>query len=234
MEASVIHLIKMSNQIKLSNMNSFKSLLFTVCLCVFAFSCKDDDPAPAEVKAETVKNLNADYAPAVGGTTGPPTYPTATNKFTLFSFANGIIANADSASTKWDIGFRATTIIVNGGTSGPGAAGAIVQTGIFDEIATAPTDGYLQDNKNAATSSARYAIPTGSGNGWYSYSSSTNVITPIAGRVIIIKTTDGKYAKMEILSYYQDAPASPTSDTKDRYYTFRYVFQPNESQKFGN
>ncbi len=192
-------------------------------------SCKKDDPAPATLSAATFSNLNADYAPAVGGITGPPTYPTATNKFTFFSFSTGkVVANADSASTKWDLGFRATTIIVNGGTSGPGVGGAIVQTGIFSDLTVAPTTGYAQDNKNATV---KYAIPTGSGAGWYTYNSSTNIITPTAGKFLIIKTADGKYAKVEILSYYQDAPTAPTSSTKDRYYTFRYVYQADGSTK---
>jgi hypothetical protein len=208
--------------------NSLCILLIAVLAITFS-SCKKDDPAPIVQTATTVKNLNADYAPAVGGTTGPPTYPTATNKFTFFSFKTGaIVANTDSATTKWDIGFRATTIIVNGGTSGPGAAGAIVQTGIFDEVTTAPTTGYLQDNK---TATPPYAIPTGSDKGWYHYDGNTNVISPIAGKVLLIKTADGKYAKVEIISYYFDAPTSPTSSTKDRYYTFRYIYQADGSTK---
>lgn len=214
-------------------MNTIKSILsiFLIALLAISFtSCKKSDPTPVALTATTFKNLNADYAPAVGGTNGPPTYPSATNKFTLFSFATGaIVLNKDSASTKWDIGFRATTIIVNGGTSGPGVAGAIVQSGIFTEVTTAPDNGYVQDNKNSTT--AKYAIPTGSGKGWYNYDPNANVISPIAGRVLIVKTADGKYAKMEIQSYYLDAPSTPTSTTKDRYYTFRYIYQSDGSKK---
>ena len=72
------------------------------------------------------------------------------------------------------------------------------------------------------------AIPTGSGNGWYNYNPTTHVISPIAGKVIIVKTNDGKYAKVEILSYYKDAPENPTQESEYRYYTFNYVYQPNE------
>ncbi len=205
------------------------SLILIAALAVSFSSCKKDDPTPVALTAITYSNLNADYAPPVGGITGPPTYPTATNKFTFFSFKTGsIVANSDSATTKWDLGFRATTIIVNGGTSGPGVGGAIVQTGIFADLTTAPTTGYAQDDKNGAV---KYAIPTGSGTGWYTYNTSTNLITPTAGKFLIIKTADGKYAKVEILSYYLDAPTAPTSSTKDRYYTFRYIYQPDGSTK---
>jgi hypothetical protein len=58
------------------------------------------------------------------------------------------------------------------------------------------------------------------------------VITATAGKVIVLKTADGKYAKMEILSYYKDAPA-PVNPLRDiaRYYTFQYVYQPDGSTR---
>ncbi len=212
-------------------MNTIKSMLpiFLIALLAASFAaCTKSDPAPVALTATTFKNLAAD--PPSGGysPTGQPIG--VTRKYTFFSFKTGaLVANADSASAKWDIGFNGTTIIVNSSTSGPGAAGAIVQTGIFDEITTAPDAGYLLDNKNSAT--AKYAILTGSGNGWYNYSPATNIVSPIAGRVLIVRTADSKYAKMEILSYYQDAPVAPTSTTKDRYYTFRYIYQADGSKK---
>ncbi len=207
---------------------SVLSALLYVGLFAAFVSCKKSDPAPA-LTATTFKNLAAD--PPSGGynpTNGQPIG--VTKKFTFFSFKTGdVVANADSASAKWDIGFNGTTIIVNSGTSGPGTGSAVVMTGIFDEILNAPDNGYLQDNKNSTT--APYAITKGSGKGWYNYDQATNIISPIAGRVLVFQTADGKYAKMEILSYYLDAPAAPTSSTKDRYYTFRYIYQPDGSKK---
>ena len=55
---------------------------------------------------------------------------------------------------------------------------------------------------------------------------------PTAGKIIVAKTSDGRYAKMEILSYYKDAPATPTFNNEARYYTFRYVYQPNDTRSF--
>ena len=58
------------------------------------------------------------------------------------------------------------------------------------------------------------------------------IVSPIAGRVIIVKTADGKFAKLEILSYYKNAPATPNAMTDmARYFTFRYVYQPDGSKK---
>lgn len=193
-------------------------------------SCQKDDPAPVTIVAQTVTNVPAD--PPSGGYNPMNGQPIGvTRKYTLFSFESGaIIANADSATTKWDVGFNGTTIIVNSSTSGPGLAGAQVISGIFDEINEAPVTGYLTDDNTTAP--VTYAIPKGSGNGWYNYDGATNVITPIAGRVILVKTSGGKYAKFEILSYYKDSPVSPSSSDIDRHYTFRYVYQSGTGVNF--
>lgn len=190
------------------------STLFTACK-------KDDEVVVQPVKSETVKDLAADPTTSVSATG----QPTGTGKYTFFSFKNGIVASSDSATTKWDIGVRATTIITNGGGSGSGQGGAVVITGIFDEIKEVPASAtFAQDTKTT------FAIPTGAGNGWYNYAN--GIITPAAGKVILIKTADGKYAKVEILSYYKGAPTTPTTTDVARYYTFRYVYQPEASTKF--
>lgn len=201
-----------------------------VLLAMALGACDKNDPAPITIQSSTVSNLAAD--PPSGGynpTNGQPIG--VTKKYTFFSFKTGaVVANSDSATTAWDLGFNGTTIIVNSGTSGPGSAAAQVVIGLYDELETAPETGYLTDDKNSV--SAPYAIAKGSGNGWYNYNPATNVITPIAGRVIVVKTSEGKFAKVEILSYYKDAPASPTSADIDRYYSFQYVFQSGTGNSF--
>ena len=83
-----------------------------------------------------------------------------------------------------------------------------------------------------------YAIKTGSGNGWYNYNGATQLVTPIPGRVLVIRTASGKYAAMEILNYYKggvtpDASASDNDKLmKQRYYTFRFTYQSNGTKAF--
>ncbi|MBK7652567.1 MAG: HmuY family protein [Flammeovirgaceae bacterium] len=99
----------------------------------------------------------------------------------------------------------------------------------FDELAEAPETGYLSDNDVAPIGGApntNLAIHTGSGKGWYTYDGAGMVNKPTAGKIILVKTSENRYAKMEILSYYKDAPANPTFNNTARYYTFRYVYQP--------
>ena len=202
-----------------------RTLLFsTISLLMLFVSCSD----PTETKpleAFTFQNLPADPPTGFNPTTGQPTG--TKGKFTFFSFATGgVIPNADSLTNKWDLGFRGTTIIVNGGANRIGNGGAIIKSDLFENITTAPLDGYSLDGASG------YAIPAGSGNGWYTYDGATQTIVPTAGKVIVIRTGTGRYAKMEILSYYKDAPAAPTNQTPSRYYTFRYIYQPDGTVKF--
>jgi hypothetical protein len=125
---------------------------------------------------------------------------------------------------------------VNSGKSGPGTAAAqIVSTG-FDDLLEAPADGYVTDGDS-------YAIPTGANNGWYTYTGAApsgpqHAILPIAGKTIVVKTANGKYAKIQVLSYYKGNPNTSTVDFADLskrplggYYTIRYMIQADGSRK---
>ncbi|WP_229206720.1 HmuY family protein [Dyadobacter crusticola] len=140
-----------------------------------------------------------------------------TKPYVYFSFATGKDVPAREAKTKnWDIAFSKTTIAVNGGTSGPGQGGALVVEKPFTSITEAPKEGYKSDSE------AGFAVPGGSGNSWYKYDMGVHAILPIVGRTILLKTAEGKYAKIEIISYYKGAPEDvPTEESS--YYTFRYA-----------
>ncbi|MCX7879276.1 MAG: HmuY family protein [Ignavibacteria bacterium] len=196
------------------------NIIITIAfLALFACSKKDEEPTQPSnnvPKVVTIKDLPAD--------TGKK------GKFTLFRFSDStIVSNADSNSTKWDIGFAGTTIITNSGVRGPGNGGAIILKEVdFFQVKEAPESGYRIEN-----SLTDLAIPTGSGNGWYLYNPQTHVVSPIAGRVLVIRTADGKYAKMQIVSYWKGNPQPIDPFThRERFYTFRYVYQPNGSRKF--
>jgi hypothetical protein len=194
----------------------FKSVLFFSLVSLLSSCSKDGEIAPANLKAKTYSNL---YAPQTGNVGTPGGGP-----FVKFSFSQNKPVTDDS----WDIAFRGTTIIINGGsaigiTDEPirkgNAAASIVSNTLNGVTTVPPASTFVQDGKNV------YAIPTGSGNGWYTYNSSTNIISPIAGKIFVIKTHDGKYAKMEITSYYKDAPIKPDATALSRYFTFQYVYQ---------
>jgi len=207
--------------------------LLTLATALLIACSKDDNVVTTQpVQSVTVRDLTADptstTAVSTTASSGTAVQPLpATGKYTLYSLRdNKVIANTDSASNKWDIGFRSTSIIINGGAIRSGQGGANVYTGTFDALTAIPTSATFAQDQSAT----QLAVPGGSGNGWYNYSSSTNLVSAIPGRVLLIRTGDGtKYAKLEILSYYLGAPASPTSTTPSRYFTFRYTYQPNGS-----
>lgn len=206
-------------------------LLFT--LSSILISCtKDETTIELPVTAITVSNLPADTVLGINPTTG---MPTSAGKYTFFSLErNEIVPNSDSASTKWDLAFASTKILTNGGTSGTGLGGAFIYTGLFDDVKTISNDSVFKTDNAPAS----YAITYGSGKGWYVYDQLTSLITPLAGRVLVIRTASGKYAKLEVINYYKGGVTLPitASDSdklsKQRYYTFRYTYQPNGSKSF--
>ncbi len=210
------------------------SSLQVLALSMAIFSCSKSDTTTvvpvATITTNTVKDLMADTI--IGnGAQGPY----GAGKYTFYSLEkNAIVPNTDSASTKWDIALAGTKILTNGGTSGTGQGGAFVFTGLFDDLKTISADSAFKTD-NAPTS---YAITTGSGKGWYTYDPINNLITPLAGRVLVIRTASGKYAKIEISCYYKGGVTLATTATdaekssKQRYYTFRYSYQSNGTKTF--
>lgn len=199
--------------------------LLSLIVLTTLFSCNEEDPIILEpIQFETVSNL---YAPQVGGQGRGP----ISGEFTLFDFEAGSVTTDENA---WDIGFRGTTIIVNGGVSlgttdepaRTGNAAGYFTTGGFAAISEVDLSQLKQDGTNG------YAIPTGGGNGWYDYTPfPLNLITPRTGGVLVFRTSEGRYAKVEIISYYENAPDNPDSSVDAaRYYTFNYVYQPNEGE----
>jgi hypothetical protein len=209
---------------------NYHSLYAVVILVLMSLSCEDNSETTPEAPLEVQMAMDVPADPdAPRG--APPS-------FTFYDLETGqILQKSDSNSNQWDIALAATTILINGGTSGPGQGSAQIVTGVFDDLSEAPATGYAVDSE------ASLAIPTGSGNGWYNYTGNDGTpviaILPIPGRIITLTTGEGNYAKIEILSYYEGNPdtttpefADPTSRPASRYYTFRYVVQPDGSTTF--
>ena len=203
-----------------------KNIVLAAAIGMTLFSCSNDDdaPAPNPIQTEQVSNL---HAPQTGGQGQP-----VGGDFTKFDFETGTVTSSD---TDWDIAFRGTTIAINGGTATgtddeperTGDVEAAIVSGTFASVTTADGLSFSQDADGS------FAIPTGSDNGWYNYNFQTNIVSPIPGKVLVFKTTAGNYAKVEILSYYENAPANPDPNTDaGRYYTFDYVFNPNGDTSF--
>lgn len=201
-------------------MKTIKLLILSIMLISFS-NCEDDGPNLQDIQSVSIEDL---YAPQEGGQGQP-----ISGTFARFDFETGLQTESE---TEWDVAFRGTSIIVNGGTSlgttdepeRTGDAGVYIFDGTMAEMVAVETSLIIQD------SSSGYAIQSGSGNGWYTYAGPpTYLINPTPGKILVFRTRDGKYAKMEILSYYLGAPENPDAfSDPSRYFTFNYVYQPNE------
>lgn len=229
----------------------FRSFLLAAALLpatLLTTACSDDsnDPLPT-AQSRSIRNL---FAPQTGGMGIPVSGP-----FRYFNFTTGdTVPLASVTSTNWDIAFRGTTIIVNGGTATSptrgGNAGAAVLNGTLSQYSSVPAGQTFR--QDSPTENALFAA-SGNANAWYTYNGYTanfadgGYITP-RPVVLLFRTASGnRYAKVEILSYYQTnadgtfrnpatwfAEGTHVANTNlyERRYSFNYVLTPENSTSF--
>ena len=182
----------------------------------FIFSC-DDSSDLMSIEAMMVTNL---YTPEFIG--NGPNQQSA--NFIKFSFKDQTTTEGDD----WDIAFRGTEILVNGGF--PGTNNEPTRTGLAAGYITIGNYGGIKSvNENLLhqDSETQKAIPSTNG-GWYEIDN--NVIIPYSDKTLVFKTHNSRYAKVKIVSFYKDAPENISSfSSKPEYYTFSYTYQPNEN-----
>ncbi len=198
-----------------------KRFLFLVGIALFGCEAENlvDPPAPPDTSTLATRQF----------TTG-----STNNGWVYFSFAKAdtVPASVAVSAQEWDLAFFRTTIKINGGTSGPGKGGVTMLTGVnLEDIKEAPASTVFAVDDTLGNG---YAIPTGSGGGWYHYTADPNHwILARDDRVFIFRTADEKYAKMKILSYYSNGqPPSLPLQLDSGYYTFKFVYQGNGSTSF--
>ena len=155
------------------------------------------------------------YTAGMGQDAGP---------FTLVSLRDGRVvvapteaARGDSASTTWDLGIRGTSVIVNGGTSGPGQGAAVVMDAPFDQVLAIPADSlFVADGDRPCPRGAATAVCPGSGNGWYLYAG--NGVEPMPDRTLVVRLAEGGVAKVRFLRYALGETDS--SGQRPRFVTF--------------
>lgn len=188
-----------------------KSLLLTLTISLSFLACQDSgNDGPAVVEVQRATDIP-------GNTANNPGY-------TFYDLDSGTIV-ADSSSSQWDIGFGTTTIIANSGNGG----GILTLNASFETVGEAPTSGF--ENETEAGS-------------WYNYtgeaeSGPKHAILAIDGVTLIIKTPEGKYAKVKILSYYQGNPDTSSDEFANfmtrpasPFFTFEYGLQTDGSVYF--
>ena len=191
--------------------------IFTIAtLLIISLGCTDET---VDLLPTVTKNVSDLYAPTTSQPGSPPS-----GDFILFN----LMDETQVFDNSWDLAFRGTTILINGGNKGAddepertGNGGGYVAIGAYQDIKSVNIEEIKQDEITSK------AIPTGSGNGWYNYDFQSHTISAIPGRTLVVRTHDGKYAKLEILCYYKGCPNTPPMTSDSQYYTFNYTLQPN-------
>ncbi len=138
---------------------------------------------------------------------------------------------ADPAtSMAWDLGFKRTAVIVNGGVSGPGETGALALKDIsFEDVLEAPESDYVSDTDQIATFAR--------GDGWYTYTGPPNHWVLPNPKVYVLQIdADPKvqpasphyYAKIRFIGYYENNETKEGSGN----ITIEYVLQDNGTRTF--
>ena len=132
------------------------------------------------------------------------------DRWRYFDFSRGSVVE-DPGPVGWDLAVQRFTIIVNGGEGFAGTGGVLDLGEVaFDGVVEAPEAGY-QVNL-AARDTVNPAFRR-----WYDYGFTSHLLTP-KPRVYVVRTADGRFAKLEILSYYCPG-ATPGC------LTIRYLYQ---------
>jgi hypothetical protein len=138
-----------------------------------------------------------------------------------FDFARGsVVAIQDPTTEAWDLAFQRYVIKTNGGDTQPAGQGALYSLGDRDfvSVTRVPDNAVFVSDVRPKNRLSSYNPVIEK---WYNYSYLANVLAP-KPVVYIVRTRNGKYAKMRLLSYY-------CTDHEAGCMTFEYVYQGDGS-----
>jgi hypothetical protein len=190
-------------------------------------------PGFEEKKAEKLRSISPLNPVEVGAKltdTITYTFDSSTlESWAFFDFSRGSIV-ADVSDFKdpkgWDLAFRRAKIASNGGgTNKNGIVGvASLKTTDFDSVTSVPADAkFAKDTRTSAGADPKNV----SLDSWYSYNFMDHNLNSYKN-VLIIKTAEGNYAKMQIISYY----CKKGEEKVKGCYSIKYVYQGNGEKNF--
>ena len=194
---------------------------FLVALSVAACSSSEEE---TPLVRETITDLDA--------------VPDGSGAFVLYSLRETRTVPSDSVTTlAWDIGFRGTEVILNGGTSGVGAGVGVLVDLPFESVGEAVVEAFFfrRDGESPCPSGPARAVcdVPGDDDAWYStapLAGGGTAIVPVDGRTLVLRLADGQgYAKIDFESYYRGAPDPPRATSEPGFYTFEVVANPEGS-----
>ncbi len=203
-------------------MRNIHFLLLTATLLVFTACNGGGNDGPAPVTNNIMEDIAANYNTIIQNmelVTDINDYPSVEGKYTFYDLDQGVTVE-DSTSDVWDIAFGGTTLLANTAHGG----GIQVVNEAYANLENAPESGYESSNAS-----------------WYIYTGEApnlpkHAVLPNTNATVVIKTPNGSYAKMEILSYYQGNPDITSAEFANLmtrpaagYFSFNYILQEAET-----
>lgn len=203
------------------NKSLFTFLFASLILSLFLSSCEEEDN-PLQANEGLITIDASDYG-----------------SWVYFSFEKDAVVEITDYknSLDWDLGFHRSDLRVNCGKSGIGEGGSIA-TGIFnfDDITIASETGYsVNDSIEIAVDLASYPpiMETVPGDtvlaNWIemTYGGAFGPEYSFSNEIFVIKTSDGKYAKIWLKDYFKVI----NDESKSGFVTMKYSYQSDGSKK---
>ena len=138
-------------------------------------------------------------------------------RWRYFDLSRGSVVEEPS-DLEWDLAFQRLWVIANGGVGFAGEGGILDLGPVpYDSLRAAPASGYVVTETRTDTINPAIAR-------WYDYSILSHLLTP-KPHTYVIRTADGRYAKLELLGYYCPGGVAGCM-------TFRYTYQGSNSRSF--
>ncbi len=168
----------------------------------------------------------AGFAPTRGQAAGSVGQPSGVVQYTVdarsrrdwvyFSFEQGAVIAASRDATDWDLAFRRTDILTNGGETNPRGDGGAIDLGKIPPTGAAvPLDGYASDVAHEDRGLENPAL-----HNWYRYNWTTHIITS-KEHAYALRTAAGEVVLLTFVSYYCD-------DGSPGCVTFRFMLPGNQ------
>ena len=219
---------------------------FITCLLTVSCSKSNEGPNGGDIddgNSVVITDLAGDVEASVGST-GPGKEKRDFHTF-LFRFSdqkqiwlkNAADSNANFPGTDWDLAFTNyynSTIYVNNGslqdvpwTANGAKHKIILMKKSYDLVESAPSDAQFDSSELNGVG----MIIDEQSSGWYNYNLVSHLVQVIPNRTYVIRLSNGKYAKLQMLNVYKGNPPAVTDlNWPAPYFTFKYFVQEDGSK----
>jgi hypothetical protein len=212
-----------------------KYLIACIAVAVLLAACSKNNTAPDlhDGTSIVITDLPGDTTATMAGGGGS----SFQNLYFSFTTNSKVEITEDTKKTlAWDLAFTGpynSEVYINAGGyqynpgyGGPGKGAVIIVDKPYDLVTEAPADADFD-----ASDIYKIGWDAGNGKGWFFYSLDNHICVPVKNRTFVLRTGDGKYAKLELINIYKGNPPVVTDlFWPAPYLTFRYFVQTDGSR----